>query len=188
MIITTRSPRRDPARRRRGFTLVEVLIAATLAGAVLLAVLSSFLFLGRSGWALQSYNEMETQARKALEVFAEDTRQASAVTWNSSTSVTLVVNATSVTYAYNAGTFARTSAGTTTTLVDGITSFSFLAYTINGTQISDFSTAAARLTANGTTKQIQISLAALRARQTATDTTNTVLSARFILRNKRVTA
>ncbi|HYD85109.1 MAG TPA: prepilin-type N-terminal cleavage/methylation domain-containing protein [Opitutus sp.] len=186
MITTIHSPRRD--RACAGFTLVEMMISATLGGLILVAVLSSFLFLGRSGWAIQSYNDMERQARSALEVFAEDTRQASAVTWHSATSVTLVVNSTQVTYTYSGDALTRTSSGNTRMLVDGITAFSFLAYTINGTQISDFSSAAARIIANNTTKQIQISLAAARSRQTVKDATNTVLSARFILRNKRVTA
>ena len=48
---------------------------------------------------------------------------------------------------------------------------------------------AAELAAAGTnTKQLQISLQASRTNQTVVAATNTVLSARFILRNKIVTA
>lgn len=196
MITTTRSPIRAPLapiQRQAGFTLAEVLIASTIGAFILAAVLSAFLFLGRSGANIQNYNDMESQARDALEQFAQDTRQASAVTWNSNSSLTLVVESAAITYVYNAsnGTFSRvTGSGSTLNqrqLVTGITSFTFLAYTITGTQISDFSTAAARLVASNTTKQIQISLAASRASQTVVNATNTVLSARFILRNKHVT-
>jgi prepilin-type N-terminal cleavage/methylation domain-containing protein len=187
MITTTLSPSSEH-RKRRGFTLVEVMVSAGLAAFILAAVLSSFLFLGRSGANLRNYTDMETQARKALEQFAEDTRQASAVTWSSSTSVTLVVNSQNVTYSYSSGTFSRTYNGSTSNLLTGITSFTFFAYTITGTQISDFSTAAARVTANNSTKQIQISLAASRSNTTVTTATDIVLSARYILRNKRVTA
>lgn len=190
MTTITRSPASLPPRRAetRAFTLVEVMIGATLSSFVLAAVLSTFLFLGRSGANIRNYTDMETQARKALEQFAEDTRQASAVTWASSTSVTLIVNSTNVAYGYASGNFTRTVGGVSTTLLSGITSFSFLAYTINGTAITDFSTATARTTANGTTKQIQISLSASRSTQTVATATNIVLSARYVMRNKRVTA
>lgn len=174
--------------RARGFTLVEVMIGATLSSFVLAAVLSTFLFLGRSGANIRNYTDMETQARKALEQFAEDTRQASAVSWTSGTSVTLIVNSTNIAYGYASGNFTRTVGGVNTTLLSGITSFSFLAYTINGTPISDFSTALARTTANGATKQLQISLSAARSTQTVATATNIVLSARYVMRNKRVTA
>lgn len=182
----------DPA--RRGFTLVEVMIAAGLGGFVLLGVLSTFLFLGRSGANMRNYNDMESQARKSLELFAEDTRQASSVYWTSSTSLTLTVNSVPITYTYNsgAGTFTRTmtvgGSSRSVTLVTGITQFNFLAYTITGVAITDFSTAAARTTANRTTKQVQLSLSAARTATTVTGATNIVLSARYVLRNRRVTA
>lgn len=180
----------EPRARRSGFTLVEVMVSAALSSFILAGVLSTFLFLGRSGANLNNYNDMESQARKALELFAEDTRQASAVAWTSDTSLTLVVNAVSITYAYDSGAarFTRAVGGNTTTLLSGITTFNFLAYTITGSPITDFSTAVARTTANNTTKQVQISLSAARTSATVTTATNIVLSARYVLRNKRVTA
>jgi Tfp pilus assembly protein PilW len=171
-----------------GFTLVEVMIGASLASFVLAGILSTFLFLGRSGANLRNYSDMETQARKALELFAEDTRQASGVSWASSTSITLVVNAVNVTYTYASGNFTRTIGTVSTTLLSGITNFSFMAYTITGVSLTDFSTASARTNANSSTKQVQISLSAARSTQTVTTATNIVLSARYVLRNKRVTA
>lgn len=166
------------------------MIGATLSSFILAGVLTTFLFLGRSGANLSNYNDMEAQARKALELFAEDTRQASAVSWASSTAVTLNVNSILTTYTYDsgAGTFNRTRSGTATTLLTGITQFNFLAYTITGAAITDFSTASARTTANNLTKQVQISLSAARTSATVAAATNLVLSARYVLRNKRVTA
>lgn len=191
MTTTTPTPAAPERRvRTRGFSLVEVLVSVGLSGMVMTAVLGSFLFLGRSGANISNYSEMEDQARNALEYFAEDTRQASAVTWHSATSVTLLVNTTPVTYTYDASatTFTRQiGTGSPTTLLSGITEFSFKAYTITTVPIVDFSTAAARTSANRETKQIQISLTARRKDSTVVAATNTVLSARFILRNKRVT-
>lgn len=139
---------------------------------------------------MRNYSDMEAQARRALELFAEDTRQASAVNWTSSNQVTVMVNAIATTYAYDAAsrTFTRSQSGNSTTLLSGVTQFTFLAYTITGVPLTDFSTATARATANNTTKQIQISLSAARSTSTVTTATNIVLSARYVLRNKRITA
>ncbi len=188
-ITIIRSPNSKPRWPLSGFTLVEVMIGASLAAFILAGVLSSFLFLGRSGQNLRNYVDLESQARKALEIFAEDTRQASAVSWGENgTSVTLTVNSQLIQYAYASGTLVRRTSTSTTNLITGIRSFTFLAYTITGAQISDFSTATARVTANNSTKQIQISLSASRANSTVTTATDIVLSARYILRNKHVTA
>ena len=194
MTTSTPSPIRKPAAARhpRGaFTLVEVMIGATLSSFVLAAVLSTFLFMGRSGANLSNYSDMETQARKALEIFAEDVRQASAITWTSSTYVTLTVNSAAIAFTYDSSTstfYRRTSSGTQT-LITGITAgtFAFKAYNVAGTEMA--LATAANLTAAGTsTKQLQISLEASRTTRTVATATNLVLSARYILRNKIVTA
>lgn len=209
--MTTTTPSRTPDRRRRtaGFTLVEVMIAAAISAFILAGVLSSFLFLGRSGANIQNYSDMESQARKALELFAEDTRQASAVTWLTNNQIKLTVNGNAHTYTYASGTLTRQtviSGNTkTTVLLTGIiapiprtdtnaatcTPF-FRGYNINGvefTAIQYASPSAAELTAASSgTKQLQISMEATRHSKTVVAATNTVLSARFILRNKRVTA
>lgn len=182
---------RYTGRRSGGFTLVEVMVAAFISAFVLTGVLTAALFIGRSAMNIRNYTDMETQGRKMLEYFAEDTRQASAVTWSvGGNAVTLVVNSTNVTYTYNptALTLVRSVTGSPSVTISNVNTFQFLAYTINGTQVTNFSTAAACTTAANSTKQIQISLAASRSRQTLTNTTSTVLSARFILRNKKVTA
>ena len=189
---------------KNGFTLVELMIGASLGSFILAAVLSTFLFMGRSGANVQNYNDMESQARNALEIFAQDTRQASGVVWNSVESVTLTVGTDLVTYAYSstARTFRRTVVDTvpnpdvTTSdrvLVTGITTFTFSAYKITidpstgAAWVLPLSTAAERTAANGQTKQLQISLEAARTNTTVVAATNTVLSARFVLRNKRST-
>lgn len=168
------------------------MISASLATVVLTAVLSMFLFLGRSSANIINYTEMESQARTGLEYFAQDTRQSSDMVWNSANSITLTVGAANITYAYNSGTgeFSRTTGGTTDVLLDGITTFTYSGYKITGAtvDISDLSTAAKRSSASGVTKQVQIYIEAARTSITAVTATNTVLSARYILRNKRVTA
>jgi Tfp pilus assembly protein PilW len=191
MTTTIPSPTRKRASRRAGFSLVELIVGAGLSSFILLGTISSFLFLGRSGANIQSYSDMESQGRKALEIFAEDVRQASAITWVSNVQISLTVNSANIVYAYNSGTaiFARTDASGTRTLISGIRSgsFSFRSFNLAGTEMA--LTTPAQLAAAGTnTKQLQISLEASRSNQTVVTATNTVLSARFILRNKIVTA
>jgi prepilin-type N-terminal cleavage/methylation domain-containing protein len=174
----------------RAFTLVEVMIAASISSLVLAGVMSSFLMLGRSGANVANYSVMEAQSRRALEEFSQDLRMASAVTWNSSTSITLTVpnNYTPtlgvVTYYYNSGTssFMRTpkdpnsAAGTTMTLIRQVVSFSYSRYDrINNAATLDM-----------TTKRIQLNMTASTASTTRTvpGASNIILSASFILRNK----
>jgi prepilin-type N-terminal cleavage/methylation domain-containing protein len=182
------------SKRDRGFTLVELLIATSLGSVVLLAVLSTFLFLGRSGANISNYAEMEAQARSALEIFAVDARMAKDVTWHSTTALTLRIPASGGDrfYRYSFDPAAQTltrqltgpSPGPAQVLITGVQTFDFRAYKINTGEV-DFTDLSA---AGRVTKQIQLSLSASRTSSTVTSATNTVLSARFILRNKRVTA
>ena len=191
MTTTTLSPTRKGKRHPAGFTLVEIMVGSTLASFILAGILSTFLFLGRSGANVQNYSDMEAEARKALEVFAEDVRQASAISWTSNVAITLTVNSASVAYYYDSATrsFYRRDATSTRTMVSGISagSFTFKAFNVAGTEMA-LATAANLATASVSTKQLQISLESTRTSRTVVAATNTVLSARFILRNKIVTA
>lgn len=198
-------------RGRRAFTLVEMMIGATLGGFIMLAVMTCFLFLARSGANIQNYTDMESQARRALEQFAEDVRQASAITWNDQKDITLYVNGKYIRYYYSS----TPPSGYTTNrirnnylyrippsssapsipvnppisslAISGISDFNFQAYNVSGANLP-VNTAALRAIATSSTKQLQISLEAMRQSSTVATATNTVLSARFILRNKSVTA
>lgn len=191
---TTTTRWRAPERRScaAAFTLTEVIIGSTISVFVLAGVLTVFLFLGRSGANVGNYAEMEKEARRGLELFAEDTRQASELVWVSPTEVRITVNLGSITYGYNASSrefYRQLGSGARVRLIGGIEAFSFAGYMITGAAVdlSDLSTEAKRTAASRVTKQLQISLRAVRTTQTVSTATNTVLSARFILRNKRVT-
>jgi Tfp pilus assembly protein PilW len=198
---TDLSPRPAAARHRRahprrGFTLVEMLIGAALATAILAGILAVFLMIGRTSYNAASYSTMEAEARRALELFSEEARMASNLTWNSSTSVTFRVvrasGAYDVTYAYDSGTsgdtaqcFYRRAGGAASTatpliLVRKVSEFAFRRYkVVNGANFA----AANDLE----TKQIQITLRSVRTGATTVAATNAVLSARVVLRNKLVT-
>jgi Tfp pilus assembly protein PilW len=188
------------------------MVGVGLSSFILAAVLSTFLFLGRSGANVINYNEMESEARSSLELFAQDTRQASSITWISNNELSLTVNSAAIIYKYASGEFTRHDTSKPTVagqnprvLIDGVTppvprtsdadvtcTPFFRAYDITGAQIKAVEyaspTAATLTAASKTTKQLQISLEAQRNTRTVAAATNLVLSARFILRNKRITA
>ncbi len=179
----------------RGFTLVEMMVASALSGFILVGVLGTFLMIGRDGYNAANYSVMEAEARRALETFSAEARMASNITWHSANSVTFRVAGASsylVTYTYDNSTsgataqcFYRLAGGPTSTtdkliLVRNVREFAFRRYkVINGVDY----------TANNDleTKQIQITLRSVRTGVTTVATTNAVLSARVVLRNKVVT-
>jgi hypothetical protein len=185
--------------RRRAFTLVEVMVAATLATLVLAGVMSAFLFIGRTSFSTGNYSEMEAQTRRALDRFAGDVRMATGIRWNSSQSLTLTLptatNAnTQVTYAYDplsvgatARTFYRVIGDATSTLprealVRGVaTDFTFQRFKLE--QNGVIANAAAN---DLETKLVQVSLRPVRPGVTTVASSQRTLSARYLLRNKRV--
>ena len=184
-----------PTRARKAFTLAEVMIGATISAFVLTAMMTSFLMLGRSGTNLANYSMMETQARRALEDFSQDLRMASNVAWNSSTSITLTVpnNYTStsnlVTYAWDSSSSGATAksfyrmpgnaaaSNAKTVLANRVVSFEYLRY-------NRLDAAAAN---EAETKRIVLTMQMRSTGVTLADTTNNVISASFILRNKPIT-
>ncbi len=205
MTTSTQSPARS-SRRSRGYTLVEVLVAAGLTGFILTGVLSTFLFLGRSSANIVNYSEMETEARKGLESFAVDTREASDLYWIDANTIRLSIGTTFVNYGYDtstkafyrvpvtrsgsSGSYTYTESAPRSQLIRRVEDFAFRGYQINATtpiDVSDLSTAAKQSAASNVTKQIQISMRAIRKDVTVVGVTNSVFSARYILRNKKVT-
>lgn len=191
MTTSTPSARRSPT---RGFTLVEVLVAATLSTFVLAAVLSSFLFLSRTGFRASAYSEMESEVRRGLETISRDIRNASDVRWNSSQSITLTVNGAPVTYAYDGDAASATyrsfyrvrgaagSAQPRTVLIRGLEpDFTFRRYKVVQPEVSD-NTA----TNDAETKQLQLVLRASRTNIATAGAGNSVVSSRYVLRNKQV--
>jgi prepilin-type N-terminal cleavage/methylation domain-containing protein len=178
---------------RSAFTLVELMVSVVLTGIIMSGVLSTFVMFSRSGVGLANYSDMEMQARKALDLFGQDARMASEITWTSSQSLTLTVptsggGSVSYLFSYNptAKTFTRQLVGSATadTLMTGVTALSFEGFKITGASVSlsDLTLAKAN------TKQIQLNLEAARAGVVTARNSHTVLSARFIMRNKKVTS
>jgi Tfp pilus assembly protein PilW len=173
--------------RCQAFTLVEVLIGATLGTMVLAGVLSTFLMLGRSGANIANYSMMETQSRRTLEELSQDIRMGESVTWTSAQSITIKVpqeyssltapiTYDNVTYSYNSTTktFNRVVGANTMILVRNVSSCTF----------ERFDRVNIATTSPTATKRIKLTLVARSKNQTVAAATNTILSASYILRNK----
>lgn len=196
-----------PRRHAQGFTLVEVMITATLSVVILAGVLATTLLLMRSGYRSASYTDMETQARSCLERFGFDVRMANDVTWDSvaptdaTTRITLTLPtasgidiATSYEYDPAAGTLTRVTPGSAEILVSGIKPGSF---ELKGFKLNTSATAepnpvldpvqtANRPQAALDCKQLEMALTVERHRAGAAGSAAKIISARFILRNKQV--
>lgn len=68
----TRNYSRAPAPGSRGFTLVELLVAISLATVLIGGMLSSYLFLSRNLVRDSNREQLETQSRTMLQAFARD--------------------------------------------------------------------------------------------------------------------
>lgn len=198
--MTISTPRTKPTRRAQGgFTLTEVIVSATLATVVLAGVLSAFLMIGRTGFAAGNYSEMDAQTRRALEVFGQDARKAADVRWHDAQNLTLHVAAagaatTPITYAYDNTaasptyrSFFRVAGNPGSTeprqvLVRNVApDFAFARFKLEQPGVPD-NTAATDLE----TKQVQVTLRTARTGATTVAATQSAVSARYILRNKRV--
>ncbi len=193
MTITTPSIDRESG-RRRAFTLIETMLATTLAALILAGVLGTVAVIGRGGISAGRYSELGAEARGALEVFGRDARQASAIHWNSDQSITLAVPAADestqlVTYAYDpaaGGCFYREAAAAGAApdrqvLVRGVAAdFAFHRYRLEPAGGADPAAAS-----DFETRQIQLDLRAARSGAATPAVSQAVVSARFVLRNKR---
>ncbi|WED64304.1 prepilin-type N-terminal cleavage/methylation domain-containing protein [Synoicihabitans lomoniglobus] len=119
------------SKRARGFTLVEVMIAASLAGVITLGVISSLTYLGRNLVRVANNSDLQTRAAVASATMQKDVGNATTVTSISSTSVTMTIDnngtAESITYAFDsgAGEVIRTGPSHSYTVLRNVQSCSF---------------------------------------------------------------
>ncbi len=167
------------------------MLAAALAALVMAGVLGTALAIGRGGINAGSYSELSAEVRGALEIFGRDARQATAIRWNGDQSITLTVPAGTeatqrVTYAFDlaaGGCFYREADAPPgrQVLVRGVaTDFAFRRYKLERADGADC-TAANDLE----TRQIQLDLRAGRTGPATAAVSQSAVSARFVLRNKR---
>lgn len=168
------------------------MIGSTIGSFVLAGVMTAFLMLGRSGKRLYNYAGMEVEARRAMEEFSQDARMANAITWNSSSSVTLTVpdnypaNANQVTYAYDSATsgstarcFYRRPGNATSTA-----SAQILVRNVESCTYDRWDRVGAAATTDPATKRLDVRLRLRTVSTTTVDATENIVSSTYLLRNK----
>lgn len=186
MTISSSAPG-NRSRRLRGFTLVEIMIGASLGSMVLAGVLSTYLMLLRSGVSASNYSVMEAQTRRAFEKMGSDARMANNLSSSGTTSITLTVpnnytsNSNQVTYAYDSANqwfYLVPGDGSSMTgrqvLIRYVTGLTFYRYDSTGNPAATDSDA----------KHIQASINVRRSGARVVDASETILSAAFTMRNK----
>jgi hypothetical protein len=168
-------------------------MASALTSIILAGVLSVFVFLGRTGFRASSYAESDAEVRRGLETFAEDARLASDIRWNGAQSLTLTVPTTGGTAQY---TYAYDTASQCLYRVPGDSASTQARQILVRHVATDFAFSRFKLVQPGVTdnaaandletKQIQVSLRTQRTSTVTAGATQAAVSARYVLRNKRV--
>ncbi len=189
------------SKRQRGFTLVEVMIAASIGSLILAGVLATALFLIKSGVRTSNYSVMETETRLAFEQLGIDSRMANSFTSNFTngaiTSFTMTIPDSTlstqrqVTYVYDTSVATNKQlivvpgnnpAATTgrKILVNNINNLTFMRYnSVGGT--SGFIPAST--VSDVGVKHIQISISISRSTVGVAAATQVIRSSAFTLRN-----
>ena len=127
------------AKRRSAFTLVELLVGATLSAAVMAAVLSSYVYLAKHFVRLTNQQTLETEGRRTLGYFTRDVQVSSGI----DTTLTLSAIRCSLTV--------PTTTGTNTITYYYNNSGSDAAVTINGSSVTMVANSLTRCIYNGST-------------------------------------
>lgn len=117
-------------RSRRGFTLIEMMVAAAIGFLVLAGGVSVYLFSMRSFVSMANYSDLNEKSRYASDLISRDIRSCTSVV--SATTNQLVLSepdgSTAYVYDSNSGTLVRSKNGDARVLLTGVSSLSFRLY------------------------------------------------------------
>lgn len=168
----------------RGFTLVEVMIAAGISSLLMLVLASFTSFGAHSCAALANYSDLETQSRLALDRMTQQIRQARGLISFSSTNLVLkAADGTALEFTYDPvkKTLSRVQGGTSTVLLQGCDYFNFNLFQRNPVQGTYD---AYPMATPGTCKLIQLTWVCSRTLLGARINTESVQSAKIVIRKR----
>jgi Tfp pilus assembly protein PilW len=117
---------RDHIKSNAAFTMVELLIGATLSAMIMAGVLSSYIYMGRSLARLANQQTLEAEGRRTLAYLNQDVRMASTITVTPQTAPSFYVTLA----------IARSGVGTTQVVYYYNSTGSAISTSISGTSIS----------------------------------------------------
>ena len=169
---------------RRGFTIVELVVACSLSAIVFAGILAAYIFIGRNLTRLVNTQQQEVESRRALHLFTADLSAARQLSTASTTAITLTKptanSTTTVSYAYSAadGTLVRTDGAGAQTLLKGLTSLTITYYNEGGTVVTG---------SPQSIKAVELAYASTAGTSTSgTLARYTTVSPRVLLRNKQI--
>lgn len=171
--------------KRAAFTLVETLVAVCIGGIVLAALGQLVFYTGRSFAALLNYVELDKYSRNALDQMIYKIRQADELVSYSTNRLVFAYNRTNqLTYEYStaAKTLTETLDTRSTVLLRGCDALSFSMFQRN-TAAGTYDQFPATLT-NSAAKLIQLSWTCSRTVLGARINTESVQSAKIVIRNQ----
>lgn len=127
-----------PQSSSRGFTLVELLIGASISAVITLGVITAFTFLGRNMVRIANNSDLQSRAAIASATVQKDVANTDAVTAVSTTGMTLTVDTgagtDTVVYAYDPDTdeITRTDSNQTYVVLRKVTACTFTFTDSNG--------------------------------------------------------
>ena len=174
--------------RRSAFTLAETMVSVTILAIVLASIIPTFVFFTKSITGLGNYTIMSGESRGALELFGRDLHSAEDLLLASASEVEVLLpeemGGTTVNYKYNAAdrnlTRKKTDdSGTVLSediLFEDVDAFKFVYYNRLSMDVSNSPSILAE------TKSVQIN-AKLLKKVITSNTTDYIISARFLMRN-----
>jgi prepilin-type N-terminal cleavage/methylation domain-containing protein len=178
------SDHRSRRGRRRGFTLVEIMVATSISAIVFAGILAAYLFVGRNLTRLVNIQHQEVESRRTLRLVTQDVSAAIQLTTATSSQLNLTKptsgGTTTVSYSYSSanGTLSRTDSVGTQTLLSGLTDFTITYYNEGGTAVSSNTQSV---------KAVEVSFtSAAGTANIGTRASYTTVSPRVLLRNKAV--
>ncbi|MFP4281082.1 MAG: type II secretion system protein J [Opitutales bacterium] len=169
--------------RAGGFTLIEVMVVASISAILLTAMLGSLTFFSRSGISMGHHFEMEAERQMFLAEFAREVRRAEDAIWTDADTLVLSIGGSTVTFRYDAATATVVCApagSPSRVIASGVESFAYKAFDRDGAEIPSL------LSGSGACKMIQVVFDL--ARPGTPRATSVTASPRYLLRNKPVSA
>tara|TARA_R100000027_G_scaffold9693_2_gene7025 strand:- start:1557 stop:2054 length:498 start_codon:yes stop_codon:yes gene_type:complete len=151
---------------------------------VVAGVLSFFLSFTEAGLRMGFYSELESQNQQLYQEISQDLRDAETVLWVDAKTLVLSSKGIQTTYTYDSSskTLTREETGGPSEVIAGdLSEFSFLAYDLNGNSIDLTSNLQA---ASENTKMVGLEGLATKSHPGVVDSTASVQSAVYMLRNK----